>query len=94
MKRGCSVVPVAFENTDILLLQVFSPAELKLNVVKDFKKLEELAVAQNVSILVTGQTLADETKYGINLILMKPLIAYSQKQIQDQLKWYRGLVTN
>ena len=93
MKRGCSVAPVAFKNIGISLLQAFSPVELKLNVVKDFKELEQLAVAQNVSILVTRQTLAVATKYKTDLMVMKPLIAYSKEQIQEQLKLYRSLVS-
>jgi len=90
MKRGCSVFPVAFEEMDISLLQAFSPAELKLQVIKDFHELEGLAVKKEISILVTGQVLGDD-KHKTNLTIMKPLVAYTKKQIQEQLKWYRSL---
>lgn len=93
MKRGCSIVPVAFKEKDISLLQAFSPNELKLNVVKDWSGVEELVTKKDVSILVTGQTLDDKTKYEANLTIMKPLIAYSKRQIQEQLKRYRSLVS-
>ncbi len=91
MKRGCSVYPVAFAEKDISLLQKFSPMELYFNQVKDFKELEELAAKKEISILVTGQILGDEN-YKTNLTVMKPLIAYSKKEIEEWLKWYRGLV--
>ena len=92
MKRGCSVVPVALTEKDISLLQEFSPVELKLYVVKGFPELEKLATEENISVLATGQVLDDHSKYKTNLILMKPLIAYTKKQIQEQLKWYRSMV--
>ena len=65
--------------------------ELYFNQVKDFKELEELAAKKEISILVTGQILGDEN-YKTNLTVMKPLIAYSKKEIEEWLKWYRGLV--
>lgn len=91
MKRGCSVFPVAFTEKDISLLQAFSPVELKLHMVKDFKELEELANKKEISILVTGQVLGEESKWKTNLTVMKPLVAYSKKQIKEQLKWFRSL---
>lgn len=94
MKRGCSIVPVAFAEKDISLLQAFNPVELKLSIVKDFPELEGLASKKEISILVTGQVLGDEEKWKTKLTLMKPLVAYSKKQIQEQLKWFRSLVSN
>ena len=94
MKRGCRVIPVAFKESrisDISLLQAFNPDELKLHMVKNFQELEGLAAKKEISILVTGQVLDDEN-HKINLTLMKPLVAYSKKQIQEQLKRYRSLV--
>ena len=91
MKRGCSVFPVALAEKDISVLQAFSPAELKLHLVKDFPELEGLATKKEISILVNGQVLGDKAKYKTNLMVMKPLVAYSKKQIQEQLKWYRDL---
>ncbi len=92
MKRGCNIFPVAFDEKEISLLQEFSPVELKLQAVKDFSELEELAVTRNISILVTGQVLADGAKHKTNLTIMKPLVAYSKKQIEGQLKLYRSLI--
>lgn len=94
MKRGCSVVPVAFAEKDISLLQAFSPVEMELRVVKDFPELEGLAAKKEISILVTGQVLGDSTKYDTDLTVMKPLIAYSKRQIQDQLKRYKSLISH
>ena len=91
MKRGCSIYPVALAEKDISVLQAFSPVELKLHLVKDFSELEGLATKKEISILVTGQTLNDKMEYDTNLTLMKPLVAYSKKQIEEQLKWYRSL---
>ncbi len=92
MKRGCSIYPVALTEKDISLLQAFSPAELKLHVVKDFKELEEFAGRKEISILATGQVLGEESKWKTNLTVMKPLVAYSKKQIPEQLKLYGSLL--
>lgn len=91
MKRGCGVVPVALEEKDISLLQVFCPVELHFHELKDFQELEDFATKKEISILVTGQTLNDKS-YNTNLTVMKPLVAYSKKQIQEQLKGYESLV--
>lgn len=94
MKRGCSIIPIAFKEKDISLLQNFSPVELRLEIVKNIQELEELAARQNISILVSGQTLGGVTKWDTELTLMKPLIAYSKKQIEEKLKFYRSLISN
>ncbi len=65
--------------------------ELYFNQVKDFKELEELAAKKEISILVTGQVLGDKEKWETDLIVMKPLVAYSKKQIEEQLERYRSL---
>jgi|SRR3989344_6705763 len=91
MKRGCSLLPVAFENMNISLLQEFSPTELQLEIVQNHQELEGLAAKNEISILVTGQVLEDKN-YKTSLTIMKPLIAYSKKHIQEQLKWFRSLV--
>lgn len=91
MKRGCSVFPVAFGDKDISLLQRFSPAELYFNQVKDFRELEELAAKKEILIMVTGQVLGD-TNLKTCLTIMKPLVAYSKKEIEEQLEWYGSLV--
>ncbi len=94
MKRGCSIIPVALGEKDIFVLQAFSPIELKLHQVKDFSELDELADKNGISVLVTGQNLKDNPKYNTKLIVMKPLIAYSEKQIGDQLNKFRSLVAH
>ncbi|MDP3697982.1 MAG: THUMP domain-containing protein [Nanoarchaeota archaeon] len=93
LKRGCSVFPVAFAEMDISLLQAFSPVELKLHQVKNVQELEELATQKEISILVTGQTFGDKAKGKTNLTVMKPLIAYSKKQIEEQLNRYKNLAS-
>ena len=94
MKRGCNIVPVAFAEKDISLLQAFSPAELKLHLIKDFSELEQLAAKKEISILVTGQVLGEEVKWKTSLTIMKPLVAYSKGQIQEQLNKYKEFIPN
>ena len=73
-------------------MQAFSPVELRLRLVKNAAEIDSLAKSEKISILVTGQTLSDKGKYDGELTVMKPLVAYSKKQIKEQLEWFMGLV--
>lgn len=78
MKRGCSLLPIAFEDRDTSLLQEFSPSKLKLNVIKDLNGLKG-------NVLVSGQSFKHFKKYNGELTVMRPLIAFSDKRIKEKL---------
>jgi len=83
MKRGVDVIPVAFSENDISLLQSFSPDELKLEIIKD---LQEFASSKKVDVLVSGQTFTDYSKYDSDLLMLRPLIGYGEKEVRKELK--------
>lgn len=82
MKRGVDVIPVAFSEKDISLLQRFSPDKLKLEIVKD---LEEFASSKKISVLVSGQTFVEYEMIS-GLLVLRPLIGYNKKEIEEMLK--------
>jgi len=91
MKRGAGIIPIGFKDFDISLLQKFSPIELKLEIVEDFESLEEFAKEKNVSVLVSGQDFANLKDYDANLLVLKPLVAYNEKEIKEKLEEFNIL---
>lgn len=87
MKRGCLLAPVALEKKDISLLQKFSPARLKLNVVKNFSEIEAFAEENEIGVLVVGDNFKDYSAlYLSKLAVLKPLIGYGGEEIKEELK--------
>ena len=85
LKRGCFVMPAGFAAYDINLLEKYSPLKLEFKKFKNFKELEEFAISNNFSILVSGQNYDNYQKYDTNLMVVRPLIAYDDKNILEQL---------
>ena len=78
MKRGCDVIPLAYSKQDISLLQKYSPQKLKLKIVKDLSEF-------NKEVLVVGDNFDNKKDYPVNLVF-RPLIAFSNKEIEKNLK--------
>ncbi|MBI2662200.1 hypothetical protein HYX11_01965 [Candidatus Woesearchaeota archaeon] len=88
LKRGCFVLPVGFNVFEIYLLKKYSPLKLEFKKFKNFKELEEFAVGSGYSILVSGQNYDNYQKYETNLLVVRPLIAYDDKDILEQLNLF------
>jgi thiamine biosynthesis protein ThiI len=87
MKRGCSIIPLAFRKTDITLLKNFSYGyNLKLNIIKDYKEIEKIATDKNISAVVINDILDSFRDYDTNLCLLRPLISYSEEDVKQKLK--------
>ncbi len=82
LKRGCYLNLIALKERDVSLLQQFSPKLLKLKIVKDFLKLENQV---KNSVLVSGQNLENYQSYNLNLIVLRPLIAYNSNEVKEEL---------
>lgn len=85
MKRGCSVYPIGFKEQDLSILQKFSPAPLTFKLVQDFKELDTFAKEKSISVLVVGDTFETRKEYKTDLMILKPLIAYTSAQAERQL---------
>ena len=73
MKRGTSIIPVG--DLDYSLLQKYSPRKL---VPKNLSDLKDI-------ILVSGQNYNNFKPYNHDLTVMRPLIAFSDKEIKNKL---------
>ncbi|MBR9677618.1 hypothetical protein GOV04_05755 [Candidatus Woesearchaeota archaeon] len=75
MKRGCSILPVAFKKIDISALEPFSAGQkLELQIVKDYQELEQLAKQKNIATITTNQKLETLKKLPVELSLLRPLV--------------------
>ena len=78
MKRGCTLISVGQSDTG--LLQLFSPHTL-----------ESVAEISPSAVLVSGENFENRKKNGLGMVL-KPLIAYSQERIEQELEKYRRII--
>ncbi len=84
MKRGTGILPMAYEEKDISLLQKYSPVLLKLEVVKDLNK-------YNDGCLVVEDNFDDLKEYNTALLIFRPLIAYSSEEIKRKLEEFNSV---
>ncbi|NQV08315.1 hypothetical protein HQ529_00515 [Candidatus Woesearchaeota archaeon] len=71
MKRGCSIIPVGYENKDIQLLDKYSSTPLKLKIIKNLKEIEKL----DPKALVVSQNLNNFKELDTKLTVLRPLIS-------------------
>lgn len=81
MKRGCSIIPVAFKEFDVTNLTKFSNNELKLIKVKSSKGIDEIAIKQKAPAVITGHNLETLDKLSFKTTVFCPLIGYSDSEI-------------
>mgnify|MGYP003964013333 CR=1 FL=1 len=80
MKRGTSIIPIAYGEKDISLLQKYSPVDLELKIIKNLNEFDE-----NISILVSGQNFEKYEEYETNLLVLRPLISMDANDINLSL---------
>jgi tRNA uracil 4-sulfurtransferase len=83
MKRGTGILPMAYSDKDISLLQKYSPIPLELEIVKDLNKYSD-------GCLVVGDNFDSLKEYDTELLIFRPLIAYSEEEIEKQLEQFRN----
>ncbi len=90
LKRGCSILPICYGYSDIKLLETFG-ADKKISL----KKLDELdqVLKENKCILLySGQQLKDLSEFNTDIEIMRPLIFYSDKEIEKEVLQYKAAI--
>ena len=72
MKRGCDIIPVAFKQQDIGILQKYAPKKLELNVLKK-DEIEDFAKQKDAKAIVTSETLKT-LRHNFNIAILRPLV--------------------
>jgi adenylyl- and sulfurtransferase ThiI len=85
MKRGCNICPFGFKARDIFELQQYSPARLDFKLLRDWNEAEDFCVQNKIDILVCGQTFDRYKKIDTKLTIVRPLVAYSKKEVEEEL---------
>ncbi|HIH12542.1 TPA: hypothetical protein HA242_02355 [Candidatus Woesearchaeota archaeon] len=90
MRRGCSVFPVSIgEERDISLLQEYSPSQLELRQFRNLAEIEKFALSKKIFVMVCGQRFEDFKKYDTSLVVLRPLVGYSEEDVQRELQKYK-----
>jgi thiamine biosynthesis protein ThiI len=93
LKRGCYIVPVALKEMDISLLQKYSFGhKLELKIIKDISEIDELAKEYNAKALAVNDLLDTMREFDIRTRVLRPLIAYEHKEIEEELNGFRQRV--
>jgi tRNA uracil 4-sulfurtransferase len=79
MKRGTGILPMAYVKKDISLLQKYSPIPLNLEIVNNLNKYSD-------GCLVVRDNFDNLKEYDTELLIFRPLIAYSEEEIEEQLE--------
>ncbi|MBN2052152.1 hypothetical protein JW756_01495 [Candidatus Woesearchaeota archaeon] len=88
MRRGCAVELVASSDTNYSLLQEFCPYKLILHKIKKIPEIDEIAKKLDCKAIITSDTLTNIKQHPINMFILMPLIAFSEEEIQDEMKKY------
>lgn len=90
MKRGCNILPVSLKDRRIDLLQKYCFVDkLELKIIKDISEIDALAKETKAKALTVNDTLDDMRDFKLETKVLRPLIAYEQKEIGEELDAFR-----
>jgi adenylyl- and sulfurtransferase ThiI len=81
MKRGCSIIPVAYSDFDLTGLQLFSPHLLELVKIKNLEETGKMAKA-----VVVNDTIDNVREHDTKLLILRPLIYYEEDEIKELIE--------
>ena len=90
MKRGCEIVPVSSKDFNLSLLQRYNPQKLENVKIKIFYETDKIIDNQKMNVVVSGQNFANYKNYNLNKVILRPLIAYSDQEIKNELVKYKN----
>lgn len=95
MKRGCAIelasISEGFSEKTLSLLQAYSPNKLVVHKIKELSELYELAQKLNCKAAIIGDTIASLKDYPSNLLILRPLISFSDEEVLSELEKYKLL---
>jgi thiamine biosynthesis protein ThiI len=92
MKRGCAIEVAGFSEVsvqELSLLQAFYPYKLVFHKVNDASELDKLALSLGCKAFVVGDTINDMPVYPINIMILRPLVAFSDSEIKAEMDKFR-----
>ena len=92
MRRGCYVEVVSLKKINTALLDAYNPRSLSLNIIKGISELKNLAQEKYCKALVVPDTLENMREYPVELPVLRPLIAFSESEISEELEKYKSIL--
>jgi len=92
MRRGCAVEIVSLSNVNYSLLQAFYPHKLVLHKIKKIPELDDLAKKLKCIALIVPDTLSDFKEHPMNISVLRPLIAFSEEEIRNEIEKYKNIL--
>lgn len=93
MKRGCNLIPVALKEKAVSLLQKYCFVEkLELKIIKDISEIDALAKETKAKALAVSDTIGNLREFKFETKILRPLIAYEPKEIEEELDAFRQKV--
>ncbi|MBW2973323.1 hypothetical protein KY346_02940 [Candidatus Woesearchaeota archaeon] len=93
MKRGCHIIPAAFKEMDISLLQKYAfGTRVELKIIKNISDIDALAKEHKAKAVAVSDLLDTMKEYDMNTKVFRPLIAYEPKEIAEELNGFRQRV--
>jgi hypothetical protein len=78
---------------DISLLQKYSfGRKVELKIIKDFSEIDELAKKTKAKAIAVSDLLDTIKEYPFETRVFRPLVAYEQKEIDEELNGFRQRV--
>ena len=74
MKRGCEIIPLAYEEKNIEELEKYHPKKLTLQTIKNESEIDDLAKKFNAKAIIVGQTLKNIKEINTKLLILRPII--------------------
>ncbi len=89
MKRGLRIYPVSTAKCDISILEKYNYGFLPMECihVKRYSELGSIAGQKRISAIVTGHTLRDMKEPDLDMLMLQPLVGFSDAQISEKLKY-------
>ena len=93
MKRGCAIEAAGFaeQKKSLETLQAFSPNILFFHKIKNASELQELAKRLRCKAIVVNDTLTHLKAYPNNMLILRPLMAFCEKEILAENKKFYNI---
>lgn len=87
MKRGSPIIAVGQGTPDLALLNKYSHGHpVEFVQIRDLSEAENIAVERRIIALVLGQTMQTFKEFSTNLMVLRPLLTYSEEEIGSLLE--------
>ena len=88
MKRGCNVRFVGFEDKDLEFVDRYCFGDVEFTKLRDVD--EFLGLAKKYGVLVVGQNLSDFKEMDLNCAVLRPLIGFTDDEVEQLLSEYES----